>query len=179
MAANRVPDEILLEILRPALHVPDSMFADTGRVSPFRLATCSSADILCVCKSWCRVATLFLYKTVITRSMAQARALTVTLQHEATLDRHIRRLRIEGAYGEHLNVLCRFAASITHFCFTLSIYPDTPTDGLLRLLDTIQHPTTTILTIARQDVVENKAQVDVAIKCSFRIAAWSSLVRVS
>ncbi|KAJ7699467.1 hypothetical protein B0H14DRAFT_3653002 [Mycena olivaceomarginata] len=79
MSDHSLPDEIISEILSPALKVSDEVFSDTSRVSPFSKYSESTSAYLLVCKSWLRVATPLLYNVVILRSKAQAKALSLSL----------------------------------------------------------------------------------------------------
>ncbi|KAJ7119067.1 hypothetical protein C8R44DRAFT_923002 [Mycena epipterygia] len=68
MSDNSLPDEIISEILSPALKVSDEVFSDTADVSPFATYSESSSAYLLVCKAWLRVATPLLNNVVILRS---------------------------------------------------------------------------------------------------------------
>lgn len=63
--ATTLPDEIVLEILSPALKVSDELFLDTSYVSPFANYTPSTSAYLLVCKDWLRVATPLLFHVVV------------------------------------------------------------------------------------------------------------------
>ena len=99
-ASSQLPDEIIKEILLPALFVPDKLFSNTSMESnPFAGYELSSSTILVVCKSWLRVATPLLYETVVLRSKAQAQALAGVLKNNSPLGHFIKKLRLEGGYG--------------------------------------------------------------------------------
>ncbi|KAF7319604.1 F-box domain-containing protein [Mycena chlorophos] len=70
-----LPDELISEILSPALKVPEKLFSNLSPISPFAKYSVSTSSILLVCKAWLRVATPLLYDVVILRSKAQAKAL--------------------------------------------------------------------------------------------------------
>ncbi|KAJ7801061.1 hypothetical protein B0H14DRAFT_3490040 [Mycena olivaceomarginata] len=55
MSDHSLPDEIISEILSPALKVPDEAFCDTSNVSPFSNYSESTSAYLLVCKSWLQV----------------------------------------------------------------------------------------------------------------------------
>ncbi|KAJ6556616.1 hypothetical protein DFH09DRAFT_1164834 [Mycena vulgaris] len=59
---DRLPDELISEILSPALNVPEDMFRvfDASQVLPFASSSAGSSSTLLVCKSWQHVATPFL-----------------------------------------------------------------------------------------------------------------------
>ncbi|KAJ7891398.1 hypothetical protein B0H14DRAFT_3428699 [Mycena olivaceomarginata] len=65
MSDHSLPDEIISEILSPALKVSDEAFCDTSDVSPFAKYSESTAAYLLVCKSWLRLATPLLYNVVV------------------------------------------------------------------------------------------------------------------
>ncbi|KAJ7119063.1 hypothetical protein C8R44DRAFT_922983 [Mycena epipterygia] len=60
MSDNSLPDEIISEILSPALKVSDEVFSDTSDVSPFATYSESRSAYLLVCKAWLRVANTML-----------------------------------------------------------------------------------------------------------------------
>ncbi|KAJ7164744.1 hypothetical protein C8R43DRAFT_1167048 [Mycena crocata] len=105
--ADNIPDEILSEILSPALKVSDDAFSDSSSdISPFIKNLESISAALLVNKAWLRVATPLLYHVVILRSKAQAQALSAAIQSNPDLGRFIKKLRVEGGY----------AISILHSC---------------------------------------------------------------
>ncbi|KAJ7053845.1 hypothetical protein C8F01DRAFT_995974 [Mycena amicta] len=126
-----LPDEILSEILSPALKVPDDVFCDTtpGQ-SPFANYTESSSACLVVCKSWLRVATPLLYNVVILRSKAQAKALAGALAQNAELGRFIKKLRVEGGFGPSMHTVLRCAPNISDLYLTFEVYSPDNTDGI-------------------------------------------------
>ncbi|KAJ7658134.1 hypothetical protein DFH06DRAFT_447200, partial [Mycena polygramma] len=81
---STLPDEILSEILSPALKISNELFSDTYDVSLFAnpcvLSSSAYAAYLLVCRDWLRVATPLLYNVVILRSLSQANALERVLQ---------------------------------------------------------------------------------------------------
>ncbi|KAJ7611796.1 hypothetical protein FB45DRAFT_875336 [Roridomyces roridus] len=104
MPDNSLPDEIVSEILAPALKVPDDKFSDLSAVSPFA-AYAESPSACLVCKSWLRVATPLLYHVVVLRSKAQAKALEATLIQNPDLGKFIKHLRVEGGYGPSMRTI--------------------------------------------------------------------------
>ncbi|KAJ6516462.1 hypothetical protein C8R45DRAFT_890116, partial [Mycena sanguinolenta] len=142
MSDVSLPDEIVSEILSPALRVSDSVFSDTtSDVSPFANYSESSSAYLIVCKSWLRVGTPLLYKVVILRSMAQANALRVTLSGNKGLGKFIKKLRVEGGYGLSMHTILHRSPNISDLFLTLEIYPCDDTSGLctgLQLINPIR-----------------------------------------
>ncbi|KAJ7058191.1 hypothetical protein C8F01DRAFT_1149898 [Mycena amicta] len=87
-----LPDEILSEILTPALKVPEKVFSSSEARVLMTFSESSSAFLL-VSKAWLRVATPLLYNTVMLRSKAQSQALSATLSSNPDLARFIKKLR--------------------------------------------------------------------------------------
>lgn len=172
---SKLADELLKEILSPPLLVPDELFADSGAVSPFSKATYSAADVLLVCKRWLRVATPALYATVVVRSLAQAQALAFALKRNPDFGRYIKKLRLEGAFGQHLAVLATTAPNITDLCFSLALYADSHVNGLVKLLSAVS-PERVILTTAPVKIIKNKGHAEVVKTLCSSIPQWSKLV---
>ncbi|KAJ7064434.1 hypothetical protein C8F01DRAFT_768066 [Mycena amicta] len=148
MAYKAIPDEVLSEILTPALTVDDEMFSHTSDTepSPFATYTESPSAYLLVNKAWLRVATPLLYGTVVLRSKAQAKALERTLSGNPVLGPFIKRLRVEGGYGALMYRILKLSPNISHLFLSLIIPsgPGDSTDGLCKGLALI-NPTHLIL----------------------------------
>ncbi|KAJ7651135.1 hypothetical protein FB45DRAFT_732177, partial [Roridomyces roridus] len=114
-----LPDEIVSEILSPALKVPDDLFFDTSETSPFANFTPSTSAYLLVCKDWLRVATPLLYSVVVLRSKAQAMALASVLKANPEFGRFIKKLRVEGGYGPSMHAILKSAPNITDLFLSL------------------------------------------------------------
>ncbi|KAK6996843.1 hypothetical protein R3P38DRAFT_3626103 [Favolaschia claudopus] len=125
-----LPDEIISEILSPALTVPDERFAATERISPFATYSLSSSAYLLVCKAWLRVATPLLYRVVVLRSTSQANALEETLQDNPELGRFIKKLRVEGGYGPAMHTILQAAPNVQDLFVSLCIWSTDRTAGL-------------------------------------------------
>ncbi|KAH7100894.1 hypothetical protein BKA62DRAFT_830610 [Auriculariales sp. MPI-PUGE-AT-0066] len=134
MAMVLLPDEQLLAILDHALYICDQLFADTSSSSPFGESDWSAANVLLVCKRWMRVATPSLYDTVIVRSTGQAKALAKALSRNPEFGQYIKRLRIEGPYGGHIDKVVRVSPNIVDFCFTMNLYSGGSVNGLVKTL---------------------------------------------
>ncbi|KAJ7052209.1 hypothetical protein C8F01DRAFT_1376103 [Mycena amicta] len=130
--ASTLPDELISQILSPAVKVDDAEFCDTSAVSPFATysESRSSSAVLLVCKSWLRVATPMLYNVVVLRSEGQARALARTLNANSDLARFIKKLRVEGGFGGAMNTILRYTTKVTDLFLTLSILSGDSTSGL-------------------------------------------------
>ncbi|KAJ7061458.1 hypothetical protein C8F01DRAFT_1286056 [Mycena amicta] len=115
-----LPDELISEILAPALSISDEDFASTASVSPFSTYSESTSAYLLVCKSWLRVATPLLYNVVV-------------------------KLRIEGAfYTLPLHTVFKYTPNVAHIYLSLDIYAYDTVVGLCKGLPLI-HPTRLII----------------------------------
>ncbi|KAJ7057665.1 hypothetical protein C8F01DRAFT_320403 [Mycena amicta] len=137
MPDNSLPDELISEILAPALKVADEVFSDTSEVSPFAAYSESTSAYLIVCKSWLRVATPLLYNVVILRSKGQATALARALSKNKELGRFIKKLRLEGGYGPAMHTILQCSPNITDLYLTLVIWSPDTTEGLSALVEAI------------------------------------------
>ncbi|KAF7292031.1 F-box domain-containing protein [Mycena indigotica] len=138
--APHLPDEIISEILAPALDVDDDLFTQslgTGRHSPFVRFSESPSAYLVVCKAWLRVATPLLYNVVIIRSKGQAQALAAVLSNNPLLGSFIRKLRVEGGYGASMYKVLTNAPNITDLFLAFNMYSADKTDGLCRGLERV------------------------------------------
>ncbi|KAJ7773823.1 hypothetical protein B0H16DRAFT_1713677 [Mycena metata] len=126
-----LPDEIVSEIVSPALKISDDLFSDTNRTSPFAVPSESTSAILVVCKAWLRVATPLLYHVVILRSRAQARALQRTLRDNPDFGKWIKKIRIEGGFGPAMELILKTAPNITDIFLSFSIHASDSTTGLV------------------------------------------------
>ncbi|KAJ6466370.1 hypothetical protein C8R45DRAFT_1021457 [Mycena sanguinolenta] len=136
--ADSIPDEILAEILSPALRVTEEAFSVTPEDSPFLLLSESSSAFLLVSTSWLRVATPLLYNTVILRSKGQAQALAVVLSANPALGKYIRKLRLEGGYAISMLKILKASPNISDIFLCIDIQaPDNPC-GLCRGLQLIE-----------------------------------------
>ncbi|KAJ7615218.1 hypothetical protein DFH06DRAFT_1343681 [Mycena polygramma] len=132
-----LPDEILSEILSPALKVSDDLFSDTSDVSPFAKPLASTSAYLVVCRDWLRVATPLLYNVVVLRSKSQANALEKVLVKNPEFGRFIKKLRVEGGYGIAMHTILKSAPNITDIFLSLVIWSSDSTQGLCKGLPLI------------------------------------------
>ncbi|KAJ7756219.1 hypothetical protein B0H16DRAFT_1539043 [Mycena metata] len=136
--AATLPDEIISEILSPALKVSDEAFshdsesARTFTKSPFMTFTESTSALLVVCKSWLRVSTPLLYHTVVLRSKAQAQALAATLKANPDLGTFIKRLRVEGGFAISMLKILQSSPNITDLFLSLDFASGDNACGLCR-----------------------------------------------
>jgi hypothetical protein len=154
--ADKLPDEILAEILSPILNVEDHLFSDTSRLSPFSLRNYSNSTVLVVCRKWLRVCTPLLYNVVILRSTAQAQALAVALTKNKFLGLFIKKLRLEGGFGASMMKTLLAAPNIRDLVLSLSISSHDSVVGLLKGLALI-NPTRVIF-------LENRYQTNTQVR---------------
>ena len=135
-AMNTLANELLVHILSPTFLVPEAHFADNGHISPFAKVMQSSADVQLVCKRWMRVSTPLLYECVVIRTRAQAYALRLALTRHPEFGRFIRRLRLEGVFGEYLDAeVFEKMQGVKQLCFTFSFSSLNNIAGLQRAFE--------------------------------------------
>ncbi|KAJ7056000.1 hypothetical protein C8F01DRAFT_375368 [Mycena amicta] len=173
--SDSLPDEIISEILSPALKVPEHLFSDLSRTSPFAKYSVSTSSILLVCKSWLRVATPLLYNVVILRSKAQSRALHDALKLNPELGRFIRRLRVEGGFGNPLQLILKSSTNLTDIFLSLDIHSSDSTAGLVAGLPLI-NPARLLIFDFEDNRLRNKAVLQLRQALSNAIASkWTNL----
>ncbi|KAJ7142143.1 hypothetical protein C8R43DRAFT_582647 [Mycena crocata] len=140
-----LPDEIISEILCPALKVSDQIFSEISEKSPFAVISESSSAYLVVCKkAWLRVGTPLLYNVVILRSTAQAKALGQALSKNKVLGQFIKKLRVEGGYGASMRTILQCSPNISDLFLSFQIWATENTAGLCKGLQLV-NPTRIIL----------------------------------
>ncbi|KAJ7119098.1 hypothetical protein C8R44DRAFT_982766 [Mycena epipterygia] len=174
MSDNSLPDEIISEILSPALKVSDKVFSDTSDVSPFAAYTESTSAYLLVCKAWLRVSTPLLYNVVILRSKAQAKALSIALSKNTELGQFIKKLRVEGGYGPSMGTILKCSPNISDLFISLEIWSSDSTVGLCKGLSLI-NPTRVILRDAEHKRLENKMLSNLNEALTKAIPKWDHL----
>ncbi|KAF8205206.1 hypothetical protein K438DRAFT_1818723 [Mycena galopus ATCC 62051] len=174
MADNSLPDEIISEILSPALKVSDELFCDNGHISPFAKYSESTSAYLLVCKSWLRVATPLLYNIVVLRSKAQAKALSVALSGNEDLGQFIKKLRVEGGYGLPMHTILKCSPNISDLFLSFVIYSSDNTSGLCKGLPLI-NPTRLILRSDDYKRLENKMISQLTEALIDSISKWDRL----
>lgn len=172
---DRLPNELLREILSPPLQVADQRFADNGLVSPFNAVRLSASRMLLVCKRWMRIGTSLLYETVIIRSEAQAQALAFALSKNPQFGEYIKKIRVEGAYV-YLSDIAKLAPKVTDLCFTLALRTKDNVTGLIALLDSV-NPNRVIITLHEE--VNNKKHAAVLDVLCDRVVEWTNMVSYS
>ncbi|KAJ7726698.1 hypothetical protein DFH07DRAFT_852575 [Mycena maculata] len=170
-----LPDEIISEILSPALKVPDQLFCDTSHVSPFANYTPSTSAYLLVCKDWLRVATPLLYNVVVLRSKAQANALEAVLRDNKEFGRFIKKLRVEGGYGTAMHTILKSGPNITDIFLSLTIWSSDSTQGLCKGLPLINPHRVIVVDSTINKPLKNKNLSTLTIALLSCIRKWDNL----
>ncbi|KAG6864755.1 hypothetical protein C0991_007356 [Blastosporella zonata] len=132
MYSGELPDEIIREILLPALRVPNEVFRSREAVSPFSSYSESTSAFLVVCKSWLRVATPLLYSVVVLRSKPQAQALQRALRGNELLGTFIKKLRIEGGLGSPMYHVLRLSPNLVEIWLQMRVWSSDNVSGMCR-----------------------------------------------
>nr|GAT50259.1 predicted protein [Mycena chlorophos] len=132
-----LPDELISEILSPALKLPDSLFSNTEEVSPFVKFRASTSAYLLVSKAWLRVATPLLYHTVVLRSKAQADALKLVFKNNPQLGAFVKKIRIEGGYGVAMQHILEATPNVSDLWLCTHIWSGDTVTGLIRALPSL------------------------------------------
>ncbi|KAJ7653170.1 hypothetical protein DFH06DRAFT_527574 [Mycena polygramma] len=172
--ADTLPDEIISEILAPALKVQEHMFANLSSKSPFAKYSVSSSAVLLVCKAWLRVATPLLYNVVVLRSKGQARALQDALRLNRDLGRWIKKLRVEGGLASSMKQVLEYAPNITDIFLSLQIHSSDSSSGLVAGLPQI-NPTRLIIYDDQNNPLRNKAVVQLMETLESCAPQWTNL----
>jgi hypothetical protein len=82
----------------------------------------SSSTYLLVCKAWLRVSTPLLYNVVILRTTAQAEVLQTVLKSNKEFGLLIKKLRVEGGFGNAMQTILKCAPNITDLFLTFLVW---------------------------------------------------------
>ncbi|KAF9459710.1 hypothetical protein BDZ94DRAFT_990213 [Collybia nuda] len=171
---DTLPDELIREILIPLLHIDEKTFECVFARSPFASLLQSSSVLLCVCKTWMRVATPLLYNTVILRSKAQAYALQRTLRANKRFGSYIRKIRVEGGYGGAMKTILSLAPKITHIWLTLDLSGGDNTTGLCNSLALINPERVTLQDLSTTRITAPSQKLHTKLCDSFKV--WTNMV---
>lgn len=171
-----LPDEIISEILSPALKVSEDLFSDVSDVSPFSDYTPSTSAYLLVCKDWLRVATPLLYNVVVLRSKSQANALETVLKSNREFGQFIKKLRVEGGYGLAMHTILKSAPNVTDLVLSFSIWSSDGTEGLCKGLRLIDPHRVIVLDPYTGKVLKNKQLAALKRTLFARLRVWKNLV---
>ncbi|KAJ6456169.1 hypothetical protein C8R45DRAFT_1187141 [Mycena sanguinolenta] len=170
-----LPEEIVSEILSVALMVPDEVFSDNGpNPSPFATLEEPSSSFLLVCKAWFRCGCRQLYKVIVLRSTAQAKALAQVLSNNTELGQYVKKLRVEGGYGASMRTILQCSPNITHLCLALDITAADATTGLCDGLPLI-NPTCVILRHKCYTWLNNKMLRNLTSVLGDCLSSWDNL----
>lgn len=188
------------EIFNNFLHVPDADFADPlarfGPVFPstppvFQYTPYSEfqfadpyavaqprSNICLVSRRWCRIATPLLLRVVILRSKEQARCLVEMLaearKRHGPLERNIRKLRIEGGFGDSLRKIMQNSNQVTDLYMAISFHSSDRVSGLCQGLRSLNP--TRIVIFDSEDSKEKSNHKEVTTALCKVMQTWSRLV---
>ncbi|EJD51170.1 hypothetical protein AURDEDRAFT_159578 [Auricularia subglabra TFB-10046 SS5] len=166
--AQKLADETLAQIFALHFDVPDDVLNSSEPYSRFyEKHWASSSHVLVVCKRWMRVATPALYRIVILRSSAQARALHLALKANKGL-------------GDFIRKVISLAPNLTDIVVNMIIYGDDSTKGLCKVLPKI-NPSTVGLTWVQEGYArsrpENANERNLRTTIEACLRSWSNLSR--
>ncbi|TDL29982.1 hypothetical protein BD410DRAFT_48915 [Rickenella mellea] len=136
--AQNLPDEVLKEILSLSTHIPDEEFSFNDDPNPFGQNPRHFSLLLLVCKRWLRVATPLLYGVVVIRSTAQAQSLADAVQANKSFGSFIKKMRLEGGFGQSPRTFLSLAPNISDLFITLDIWTNDSVSGLCSALQQIE-----------------------------------------
>ncbi|KAF7310310.1 F-box domain-containing protein [Mycena indigotica] len=129
MNGDLLPEKVLEQILKANLCIDVDLFNDVSD-DAFAKFEESSAAYVAVCRSWSRVAIPWLYETAIVRSTSQARVLANTLEKNPELGCYMKKLRVEGGYGQYMLTILKRTPNISHLSLSMDIWDPDTTEGL-------------------------------------------------
>ncbi|KAJ7633896.1 hypothetical protein DFH06DRAFT_1222011 [Mycena polygramma] len=154
--STSLPDEIISEILSPALKVSEEMFSDTSSTSPFASSSVSTSAALVVCKAWLRK----------------------TLHGNPDLGRFIKMLRVEGGFGPAMHEILENSPNISDLFLSLQIHAPDSTGGLVSGLSSI-NPTRMIIFDHPRKQLKNKQVLDLIEALETCAPKWTNLSTVN
>ena len=172
--ANRVPEEILRDILKYSTSVSlvdIFMKLNTRVMDP---PSSARAGLLLVCKRWLRVGTPLVYETVVLDCEDKIRKLARTLRHNPILGSMVRNLRVDGGYGLPFWMVAKLFSKVCVFAINIKTLSKSYNSGLSRAL---QHFDPTELYVhgfgEKDKTKKSKANSKYIIDA---ISGWKSLV---
>jgi hypothetical protein len=176
--AHKLPNELIKEILEPVLDVPDDLFHDVSDRPPFgRLDHVSAITLLTICKNCMGVAIMLLYRVVILRSKPQAYALERILQAKPHLGSYVRKLRIEGGFGEVMHkIVILLSPNVNDLFLSLDISRCDSTKGLCSSLATLNPSCVTLWEPALSDNQQTAAGRNLNASVATCMANWKKMV---
>ncbi|KAL1749033.1 hypothetical protein HDZ31DRAFT_79154 [Schizophyllum fasciatum] len=131
-SVSSLPEKLISSILHAAIGIPDSVFTSNSARSPFAPSAVNykASRLLLVCKIWRRIGTPLLFRTVIIRSLAQAKALLRAFESDKTLATLVRQLRVEGGFDPCMQDIFQACAGISDLCLLNNPFRDECTEGI-------------------------------------------------
>ncbi|KZV93015.1 hypothetical protein EXIGLDRAFT_717668 [Exidia glandulosa HHB12029] len=120
------------------------------------------------------ITTPTLYHTIVIRSTAQANALASALKRNPDFGRYIKKLRLEGAYGDKLKIRATASPDIPDLCMSLAIWADSGITGLTKVMSAINARRVILMTAFSTSSL-NKKHTQVLDKLCQCIASWTNL----
>ena len=177
MAHQRLPDEVLKEIITPLLEVPNTLFNNVDVVSPFSKVEWPSSSVLLVCTRWLRIATPACYGVAVIRSEAQACAFNAALTRNPEFARHIKRFRIEGTYPRFITpAIIDLLTGVRELCINIGLLATQSPRDIINLVNKL-NPKSLVLfnSVDRKGV--NSSQRAIIRTIAGRLPSWNRLVR--
>jgi hypothetical protein len=174
--ANKLPNELIREILLPGFQIPDEMFCTVGEVSPFfRPSQEPTSGVLHVRKQWNTVTTPLLYHIVILRSKAQANALENILEAHPEFGALVKKLR-EGSFSYAMETIIKASPNITDLCLSSNMRFS---DNVVGLLNSVAMLRPTRLVILDSLYARNATVKRLVAAFASSSRFWSTIVRRS
>ncbi|KAI0370167.1 hypothetical protein BV20DRAFT_1121415 [Pilatotrama ljubarskyi] len=177
-----VPDEVLEVILQHTLIIPEVTFESWRTPSTFAGSPRThTSDVLLVSRRWHDLGDPWLFESAILRTGKQvagfARSLGKANARGVKRARYLRRLRIEGGYGNRFNQVLGAAPGIVTLFMGFDISLDDSSAGLKRALQRI-NPSKLLMdaTPGRHDNTQNALSLHAAVGTA--LSSWTHLKRI-
>lgn len=122
------------------------------------------------------VGTPLLYHVVIIRSKAQAQALQRTLRKNKDLGNLIKKLRVEGGFGDAMRTILTSSPNIKDISLSIDLRSSDSVKGLLNALPTINPTHLAILDNLHKDTKTNAPVRQLSKKIMECFKTWTNLV---
>ncbi|CDO74555.1 hypothetical protein BN946_scf184632.g12 [Trametes cinnabarina] len=137
-----IPNEVLECILHHILVIPTATFEAWRTPATFAGSPRSTiSEVLLVSKRWYELGTPSLYESAILRTKRQVRSFAFSTKkvndRGVKRGRYLRRLRIEGGYGDRVKAILENSPDIVHLFMGFDISLDDSSAGLKRALQRI------------------------------------------
>lgn len=180
---NRLPDELLREILKYCLHIsPVHAFLldpawqwynhHTEYEAPLLMPR---SDPLAVSKRWLRVGSPLFYQTVILYSTAQVRQLAQLFRAHPELGAAVRNLRLQAGFGKDLVTIVKHAPNVRALAVNMEATASESTVGILRVLPLL-NPVRFYLHGSATPRLANRKSIGVRDAVVESLSKWENLV---